>query len=76
MGVRKIEYPRSLATSSMLRMYNVLQDWDDTKFLNIFKSFEVNNKILEKQDIFDLYVVDEDDWWDNISYRFYGTPYF
>lgn len=76
MAVKKIDYSRRLPVSSMLRMYNVLQDWDGEKFLNIFKSFEINPETLEKQDVYDLHIVDEDEWWDNISFKFYDTPYF
>lgn len=76
MSLKEVNYPRRLPVSSMLRMYNVLRDWDGDNFVNVFKTFSVNDETLEKQDVYELHVVDEDDWWDNISYKFYGTPYF
>lgn len=43
-----------------------------TKLLNIWRSY----KILYSDELlcyFDLYVVKENDWWENISYHVYNT---
>lgn len=66
---------RRLSNISQLRLMNVLQDLsDNVKFLNIFRSYSLNESVIADIVFYDLYSVDNDDWWDNISYKFYGNP--
>jgi hypothetical protein len=58
----------------MLRMYNILLDDDGNRFVNIMRTYQTNPELL-RQDIYEIYTVDEDDWWDNISAEAYQTPY-
>lgn len=60
---------------SQLKLFNVLKDIEDNEIImNIFKTYQINDNIKEKL-YYDLYEIDNDDWWDNISYKQYGTPY-
>ena len=64
-----------LANTSYLKTFNLLYDNDNkVKFLNIFKSFILNQEQLNKY-LYEIYVVDNNDWFDNIAFRYYGTPY-
>jgi len=61
--------------SSQLKLFNILQDIkDDEKFMNIFRSYKLNKTVTTSIVYYELYEVDNEDWWDNISYKFYGTP--
>ena len=81
MATRKIdstfyeETGKRLRNTSQLKLFNLLKDDDGDKFMNIFKSYELNEDVETDASLFDKYEVDNDDWWDNISYKFYGTPY-
>jgi len=64
-----------LSNVSQLKIMNILKDLvDDTKFLNIFRSYSLNSSATADAVFYDLYSVDNDDWWDNISFKFYGNP--
>ena len=66
------ETGRELSRGSYLQMFDILKDEHNNKLLNIWKSYQ----IIYSEDIlsyFELYVVQEDDWWENISYRVYGS---
>ena len=66
-----------LSTSSRLNIYNIFRITETNQyFLNHFRSFEVIATVKSNDMFFDLYVVLEDEWWDNISNKFYDTPYF
>jgi len=45
-----------------------------TRFFNIFRAFTFNEQILFDSSYYTTYEVNNDDWWDNISQRFYRTP--
>jgi hypothetical protein len=61
---------------SFLRLFNILQDNDrETLFLNIFRSYLINNDVLTNVTFFDTYEVAAGENWDNVSYNLYGTPY-
>ena len=68
------EFTRRLPQTSMLRMYNTLIDNDGNRFVNIMRTYQTNPELL-RQDIYEIYTIEEDDWWDNISAKFYETPY-
>ena len=66
-----------IGDNSYLRMFNIMVDHNRiTKFLNIFKSYEFNSDITEDVAFFDSYEVGHDEWFDNISQKYYGTPNF
>ena len=67
-------FTRRLPQTSMLRMYNILVDGNGDRFVNIMKTYQTNPELL-RQDIYEIYTVQEDDWWDNISTEAYDTPY-
>lgn len=63
-------------TYSFLRLFNTLLDEDrETKFLNIFRSYISNENIFSDIAFFDTYEVSNGEYWDNVSYNLYDTPY-
>jgi hypothetical protein len=61
---------------SFLRLFNILQDNDrETLFLNIFRSYLINNDVLTNVTFFDTYEVAAGENFDNVSFNLYGTPY-
>jgi len=61
---------------SISRMFNILVDHDrHTKFMNIFHSYTFNKKLPNDVSYYDTYEVGNDEWWDNISVKYYGTPF-
>lgn len=62
-----------LSTTSLLNMFNILENHEGDVFLNLFRLYIVDNNILEKEELFDMYTAEDDDWWDNISYKHYNT---
>lgn len=69
------ETGRRLRNTSQLKLFNMLKDAEGNKFMNIFRSFVLNEEILSDAVFFDTYEVTNEDWWENISYKYYGTPY-
>ena len=64
-----------LQNTSQLKLFSILNDLQNNEyFLGIFNSYSINNDLTEKL-YYDLYEVGEDEWWDDISYKYYGTPY-
>ena len=64
------------STFSFLRLFNILLDEDrETKFLNIFRSYVTNENILSDVSFFETYEVSNGEYWDNVSYNLYSTPY-
>ena len=64
-----------LSNSSFLRLFNILEDENYNKFMNVFRSYVLNNDMTRNTVFFYTYNVESDDWWDNISNKYYGTPY-
>lgn len=62
-----------LAANSRLRMFNILEEVGAEKFLNIFRSYEVSDSVTDNEEYFDIHLVEADDWWENIAYKYYGT---
>jgi hypothetical protein len=63
-------------TFSFLRLFNTLLDEDrETKFLNIFRSYVTNEDISSDISFFETYEVSNGEYWDNVSYNLYETPY-
>lgn len=64
------------STFSFLRLFNTLLDNDrSTTFLNIFRSYVTNETILSDVSFFETYEVGNGEYWDNVSYNLYDTPY-
>lgn len=67
------ETGKTLKNTSFLQMFDILKDnKNNIKMLNIWKSY----RILHSEDLlcyFELYVVKDNDWLENISYDHYGT---
>lgn len=63
-------------TFSFLRLFNVLLDEDrETKFLNIFRSYVANEDVYSNVAFFQSYEVSNGEYWDNVSYNLYKTPF-
>lgn len=80
MAIRKIKRNyRSIAgqrlpLSARLNLFNILRETkDDTYFLNIFRNFTMADKVKNNNVYFNIYLAEEEDWWDNIAYKYYGT---
>jgi hypothetical protein len=67
----------TMSGSSFIRMFNILIDHDrHTKFMNIFRSYKFNEDLSVNVTFYDTYEVGHEEWWDNISVKYYGTPSF
>lgn len=66
-----------IRSTSQIKLFNILRDHDTvTRFMNIWRSFKLNDEIQEDVLYYDTYeVADGNEWWENISYDYYGTPY-
>lgn len=63
-------------TFSFLRLFNILLDEDrETKFLNIFRSYVANEDVYSDVSFFQDYEVSNGEYWDNVSYNLYNTPF-
>jgi hypothetical protein len=68
-GIEKSSY-------SFLRLFNTLLDEDrETKFLNIFRSYIANDNVFSQVAFFETYEVSNGEYWDNVSYNLYKTPF-
>lgn len=65
---------RRLNNTSLLKLFNVLRDHDEEPFINIFRSYGLNEDTTTDVVYYDTYEVGTNEWWDNISYQLYGTP--
>lgn len=63
-----------LSNLSYLKLFNILEDTDGTRYMNIWRSYEVNDDLVGDTLYYESYEVDNEDWWDNISYYNYETP--
>jgi len=65
-----------IATLSILRLFNILLDNDrQTKFMNIFRSYIINEDSLTNISFFNTYKVANGENWDNVSYNIYKNPH-
>ena len=63
-----------LSVSSRLNIYNILTDTkNNVYFLNLFRTFDIADAVKENNRYFNIYYAEEEDWWDNISYKYYDT---
>jgi len=76
-SINKTFYERTgkrLGNTSQVQLFSILKDKrNNVDFINIFKSYKLNED-LKKSFSYDLYEVQNDDWWENISFKYYGTP--
>ncbi len=63
-------------TFSFIRLFNILLDNDrETKFTNIFRSYIANEDIFSQIAFFETYKVSNGEYWDNVSYNLYESPF-
>ncbi len=61
---------------SFIRLFNILLDDDRiTTFQNIFRSYIANEDIYNQIAFFETYEVANGEYWDNVSYNLYQTPF-
>lgn len=63
-----------LNNASQLWLFNPLEDDDGYRFMNIFRSYELNEEIMNDTMYYFTHKAENDEWWDNISSSYYGTP--
>lgn len=61
-----------LEDTSYLNLFNILKDDDDQYFLNIFRSFVINEELVMDILYYQTYEIDDQDWYDTISYKYYN----
>ena len=65
-----------LSINSRLNLFNILQESSDNVYLlNIFRAFTISDEYKENNIYFELYEAEENDWWDNISYKYYESSH-
>jgi len=63
-----------LNNTSQLKMFNILKDSvDREKFLNIFRSYNVNDSAFDNERLYDQHEIEETDFFDNLSYKYYNS---
>jgi len=62
-----------LSNDSRLHMFNAIKDDKSNYYFNIFKNHTIPDIILNNPDYYNTYIIDNDDWWDNISAHWYKT---
>jgi len=60
-----------LSNVSFLKLFNILQDDDGNNFLNIFRSFSINEDVMLDIMNFITYETEEDEFSENIAYTIY-----
>lgn len=59
-----------------MRLFNILLDEDrETKFMNIFRSYILNDSVFTETAYFNTYKVSNGEFWDNISWNLYDNQY-
>lgn len=62
-----------LTNFSRLHMFNAIKNEKSDYYFNIFRNYTMPDYIKNNDRFFNRYVVDNDDWWDNISAHWYNT---
>jgi len=65
-----------LEVVSYLRLFPIMLDDDGEYFLNIFRSYSINDDLLIDSLYFETYEVKEDDWWELIANDLYESVNF
>ena len=64
-----------LSNTSQLKLFPIFLDNDrETKFLNLFRSYKLNEDVQTDVVFFGSYEVSNDEFWDDIAYKLYGIP--
>lgn len=63
-----------LSNVSQLKLFNILQDENGTRLQNIWRSYSLNDDVTGQTVFYDTYEMEDEDWWENISYQYYETP--
>lgn len=66
---------KRITNISQMKLFSILRDSDKTPFMNIWRTFTLNEDITSDVSYYDSYSVGSDEWWDNIANDIYGTPY-
>jgi len=62
-----------LANLSQLKLFSILNDTTtNEKIMNIFESYNIGD-VVYNTSYYELYDVENDDWFEDISYKYYGT---
>lgn len=62
-----------LSNDSRLHMFNVIKNDTTEYYFNIFRNYSMPDSYKNNPELYDTYIVDNDDWWDNISANWYDT---
>jgi len=65
---------QDISNVSQLKLFNILQDENGTIFQNIWRSYSLNEEVTEETIFYNTYEMQDDEWWENISYANYETP--
>ena len=63
-----------LANTSQLKLFNILQDENNVKLQNVWRSYSLNELITDETIFYQTYEMNDDDWWENVSYQYYDSP--
>jgi len=64
-----------LSNTSQLKLFPIFLDNDrETKFLNLFRSYKLNEDVQTDVVFFGTHEVSNDEFWDDIAYKLYGVP--
>ena len=62
-----------LSIISSLKLYPIFLDNDRvTKFLNLFRSYRLNEDVISDVVFYDSYEVSNNEYWDDIAFNMYG----
>ena len=66
---------KRLSSVSSLKLYPIFLDNDrETKFLNLFRSYRLNEQVISDVVFYDSYEVSNNEYWDDIAFNLYGIP--
>ncbi len=75
MSIKKVDNVfRNLPVTSILNAFSVMEDEEKVRFVNIFRVFLISQETKSNGNIFEFYTVNGEEFLDDISSRFYGTP--
>lgn len=63
---------KKLSNTSQIKMFNILRDLqDDELFINIFRSYVLNESVFDNERYYELHEVTSTDWFDSIAHEYY-----
>ena len=62
-----------LSDYSRLQMFNIIKNDEYDYYFNIFKNYTMPDSLKNNDDLYDIYIVDNNDWWDNIAAYWYDN---